>query len=282
VTRIIQKIFLLALLPLLIIHLHSYRYEEALRQKIPSVVLPYWDSTMDFDMDDPTKSVIWSRNFLGNGDGNVREGPFANWTVLDTGPLTREIGFFGSLFSKENVAAVLTRNRTEEITIPNAQFPYDLEGFHGGVHNWVGGQIGHMSFISFSSFDPVFYMHHAYVDYVWEQFRSRQRRLGINPSTDYPEDFGTPLHAPNRTMDWFPWFQQIDGYSDLFTSLIYQYAPAPTCSRRFPTCRSTYLTCDRSQYRCVGVAVPRPDIPRLTAPRLRRPSLSGPRFDDPR
>lgn len=46
---------------------------------------------------------------------------------------------------------------------------------HGLSHVWVGG---FMFVIRVSPNDPTFYMHHAFLDYIWEQFRqTRQNRF---------------------------------------------------------------------------------------------------------
>lgn len=42
-----------------------------------------------------------------------------------------------------------------------ASFNNELENLHDSVHVWVGG---HMSNIGFSSYDPIFWAHHAMVD----------------------------------------------------------------------------------------------------------------------
>lgn len=42
---------------------------------------------------------------------------------------------------------------------------------HDGVHDWIGGDMGS---VTVSAFDPVFYLHHAFIDYIWEKFREHQ------------------------------------------------------------------------------------------------------------
>ena len=39
----------------------------------------------------------------------------------------------------------------------------NIENLHNGIHAFVGGTGGHMSSIPFSSFDPIFWLHHTYV-----------------------------------------------------------------------------------------------------------------------
>jgi len=64
------------------------RMENALREKIPSVTIPYWDTTLDDSLLDPRSSVLWTDAFLGEANGHVMDGPFAGWDT-PTGPLIR-------------------------------------------------------------------------------------------------------------------------------------------------------------------------------------------------
>uniref|UniRef100_A0A183C148 Tyrosinase_Cu-bd domain-containing protein n=1 Tax=Globodera pallida TaxID=36090 RepID=A0A183C148_GLOPA len=56
-----------------------------------------------------------------------------------------------------------------------------IEVTHGNVHLFVGGEdaqpAGHMADTSTSANDPLFFLHHAFVDCIWEQWRqSKQNR----------------------------------------------------------------------------------------------------------
>lgn len=188
-------------------------------------------------MDDPSQSIIWTDPFLGNGNGIVTSGHFANWQT-DSGPLTRNVGSVGELYNNRGVSRILSRRRTVDITLPLATREFNLELQHNGVHQWVGGQMGDLNT---SPHDPVFWLHHAFVDYIWERFRKRQRRNGINPSDDYPTSFGDARHSPNYLMG-FAHLRNIDGYSNVFSQLV-TYKAVPTCSRDKPDCGSNYLTC---------------------------------------
>ncbi|KAL3860839.1 hypothetical protein ACJMK2_010903 [Sinanodonta woodiana] len=222
-------------------------FEEAMRRINRNVSLPYWDSTMDFDMTNPSESILWSSRFLGNGDGVVTSGPFANWDAGGA-PLTRNIGGTSRLFSKQDINNILSRCRTREISERTALPQYSVEFIHGGPHNWVGGQ---MSGLNTAAFEPTFFLLHAFVDYIWELFRIRQRQLcNVNPSVDYPT--ATNLHASNRAMDGLRGYRNIDGYADYWTQLWYNYESSPSCSRSNPSCRSPYLLCDQVRYVCVS------------------------------
>ena len=43
-----------------------FRFEAAI-----GVPVSYWDSSLDFHMRDPTRAVVWSPKYFGNGFGEV-------------------------------------------------------------------------------------------------------------------------------------------------------------------------------------------------------------------
>lgn len=198
----------------------------------------------------PTQSIIFTDSFLGNGFGMVNTGPFAGWTTL-SGPLIRNIGQAGQLFKSADMARIISSVRLAQITEPNAHVNSSLEFLHNQVHLWVDGQMGSLET---ASHDPIFWLHHSYVDYIWELFRQNQRRFGIDPTTDYPMFVNNSMHMAMHPMG-FANLRNIDGMNDRYTSSIYQYEHAPTCSLRFPDCGSPYLRCVLMgfQPRCVSL-----------------------------
>ncbi|KAH8884511.1 Di-copper centre-containing protein [Thozetella sp. PMI_491] len=49
---------------------------------------------------------------------------------------------------------------------------YDsIESLHDTIHNIAGGFTGHMSYIPFSAFDPIFFLHHANVDRIFAMWQ---------------------------------------------------------------------------------------------------------------
>ncbi|XP_060071609.1 tyrosinase-like protein 1 [Ylistrum balloti] len=228
-------------------------YENALRQVVPGVTIPYWASSLDNELDitERTQSVIWSDLFFGNGDGFVTSGPYANWQT-QSGPLIRNIGLIGELFSNDGIGRILNKTRTSEITFPSGAPENRLEDAHDAVHIWIGGGNGQMNDLNTAAQDPIFFSHHAFVDYLWEEFRQKQVQLGIDPSLDYPTYFGPSQHAPQAAMR-FGNLRNIDGYSNLITANIYQYEASPTCLRQRPTCGSDFLRCNTNKAvpRCV-------------------------------
>ena len=223
------------------LYLTFFRFETALRMKDPAIAVPYWASNLDSEMEDPSKSIIWSEDFLGNGDGFVVTGPFKEFRVHSTDSvLNRNVGAAGSLFTNEGIHGILSQNNTRQIITPTAGFENNLEQQHNTAHRWVGGN---MDDLSTSAWDPVFYLHHSFVDYLWEEFRTKQKVLGIDPERDYPDtNYGTEHHASDAPLG-FADLRNIDAVANVFADLV-KYDPSPACSIRHPSCGSKYLRCD--------------------------------------
>ena len=85
---------------------------------------------------------------------------------------SRSVGRDGQLFTREGIEAIMSRNTYEEIFMLDQDPQYSLEYQHGGTHVFIGGD---MERLETSAFDPIFFFHHAFVDYIWEQFRQKVR-----------------------------------------------------------------------------------------------------------
>ncbi|MFC9078261.1 tyrosinase family protein [Streptomyces sp. NPDC057062] len=167
-------------------------FEKALQSVDPSVALPYWDWTSDRS----AHSSPWAPDFLGGTgrslDARVTDGPFAaatgNWTIsvrVDARTyLRRSLGATGELPSRAEVDSVLAMDTYDMPPWNSASdgFRNHLEGWrgvnlHNRVHVWVGGQMA----TGVSPNDPVFWLHHAYVDKLWAKWQRRHPASGYLP-----------------------------------------------------------------------------------------------------
>lgn len=202
---------------------------------------------MDNDMERPHETAMFTSQLVGNGMGQVINGPFAGWRVdlnNDTMSLKRNISQIkSSLMVKSRMKRFLEGNeaiRHSDVVMGFRSHRLDtIEGHHGNVHNWVGGA---MADAVIAAFDPVFILHHTFIDYIWEKFRQKIRQQGVNPSTDYPWPMHNVLHRPDNTMYMYDNYTNLDGYSDMFTQDYYHYEDMPSCetncgNSRFLTCR---------------------------------------------
>ncbi|MEW2579957.1 tyrosinase MelC2 [Streptomyces syringium] len=173
------------------------QFEKELQTVDASVTLPYWDWTVDRT----TTASIWGADFLGgNGrprDAQVTTGPFAysggRWTVtvnVDSRPyLQREMGAgVAQLPTRAEVDSVLAM-ATYDMAPWNSSsngFRNHLEGWrgvnlHNRVHVWMGGQMSS----GVSPNDPVFWLHHCFIDKLWTQWQR------AHPTSTYLPAAGT-------------------------------------------------------------------------------------------
>jgi tyrosinase len=178
-------------------------FERELQQFDPAVTIPYWDWTADREATSP----LWAPDFMGgNGrdsDGQVMTGPFAyrsgDWPitygVTDEVYLTRNMGRPDRpivLPTRAELAGALKiatydtapwnsdrrtkgfRNKIEGWTVSETKGGY----LHNRVHQWVGG---HMVGAA-SPNDPVFWLHHAFIDLVWARWQRAHPRSGYLPA----------------------------------------------------------------------------------------------------
>ncbi|MFD4925679.1 tyrosinase family protein [Streptomyces goshikiensis] len=177
-------------------------FEKELRALDPGVSIPYWDWTTDTS---PVSS-LWAEDFLGgtgrSSDRQVMTGPFAyargDWTITvgitEARYLTRNLG------RPQNPVTLPTPAELQwAIDDPTYDAsPWDstaggfrnrLEGWaapkserwrnHNKVHQWIGG---HMTGGTAPN-DPVFWLHHAFVDLLWDRWQQRHPSSGYRPAT---------------------------------------------------------------------------------------------------
>ncbi|KAK6729930.1 hypothetical protein RB195_006777 [Necator americanus] len=240
------------------------RYEFAIRQIDPTLYLPYWDSTMDGALSRPQDSTMFSSELEGGtaSNGFVDSGPYVNFRTLEGKPnIKRAVGAQGTTMKNSDIDFVMAQTQVDQVlafSAPRQGCPYRtdyncLEYTHGGAHIFVGGD---MYDTSTSANDPIFFLHHAFIDYIWEQWRQR-RQTRADRETLYPPDnqlCSSPQHFAASQMNPFAPMRNIDGLSNQYTDNLYEYAPRPTCSQGNPNCGSRFLFCDFSHgaARCVA------------------------------
>lgn len=219
--------------------------------------MPYWDCTIEEGLETPRLSKFFSNAFMGKAKGKLKRSKFGDrklWNIV------RNIETGGPLPCRDDIDMVLTRNHTKDILPPFSKLPYNLEYLHNGIHSYIGG---HLSALEKAPLDPLFFLLHCYIDYVFEKFRQRQKSLGIDPAADYPnpgEDYLDGRHAPNRSMEVFENYTNADGFSNYWTDELYEYEDSPsTC---VTSCGSDHLICIKGLcYPKVSNGRPIPKLP---------------------
>jgi hypothetical protein len=116
---------------------YVFNLEDLLRQKQPSVTVPYWDYANDHARPD----WVWQP------PGVVRNAPGPPGTSLPT---------------QSTIDSIL-------LNASYTAFTYSLETqAHNGVHNWCNGTV---SSPPTASQDPIFWLLHANVDRIWDKWQ---------------------------------------------------------------------------------------------------------------
>lgn len=154
------------------------------------------------------------------GGGCVLDGPFVDMTVLfgpgpniEPNPRCLARDFAPSLaiekLTDEMVAWVLEPDIYTEFDRRLQGVGLDVDGMtiHAGGHLGVGGDIGDIGNMYSSPGDPLFYLHHANLDRLWDQwqrveFEARVKDMG-GPDTmfAYPWDFNGEVPYKNITLE---------------------------------------------------------------------------------
>ncbi|KXN67860.1 Di-copper centre-containing protein, partial [Conidiobolus coronatus NRRL 28638] len=152
----------------------TVKYERALQKIDPSIVLPYWDWSIDAKH--PERSVILSDKYLGgNGEKGtycVRNGLAKNWIVRipEKRCLKRDFRYgskTGAMWDKSMIEAMISSNTDYQA------FRQALEyNPHAIVHDNVSHIWGDMNKMVTPN-DPIFWMHHVMVDKIWWEWQQR-------------------------------------------------------------------------------------------------------------
>ncbi|MFF1295639.1 MULTISPECIES: tyrosinase family protein [unclassified Streptomyces] len=217
--------------------------ERALRRVDPSVTVPYWDWTKDRR----AGAAPWTKDLLGgtgrSSDRQVMTGPFAyaggNWTIkegiTDEEYLTRDLGRVRdpiALPTKSDLESALddpVYDVSPWDSTTTKGFRNRLEGWgsgrgqtawrnHNRVHRWVGGAMVGGASVN----DPVFWMHHAFVDLQWYRWQLRHRGARYLPAKPPAAGSAQYRRIVARHEKMPPWNVTPDSLEDV--SAIYRYA----------------------------------------------------------
>ncbi len=125
--------------------MYLYFFERILRAKSgnPNLTLPYWNYQ--------TNPVLHP-DYRNSAPGNTLYDGSRNPSINGGGALSN-----GPMIAINNALG----------DIPYFDFQTDIEGPHGSIHVAIGGNMGS---VPTAAKDPVFWLHHANIDRLWEQW----------------------------------------------------------------------------------------------------------------
>ncbi|KAI5852015.1 hypothetical protein BZA05DRAFT_445177 [Tricharina praecox] len=184
--------------------LHMYAHEKLLREECGyEGAQPYWDEEADAGRFTQAEIFDTELGFGGTGrvgDRCITDGPFANYT-LHTGPgyqntdhcITRTI----SDLESRNSATQFVEECLALPTFARA-WPCIESRPHAGGHAGVGGEM--MNPIS-SPGDPLFYLHHTFLDRVWWRWQERDLPARLEDIAGYTTQTRPRSGWVNATLD---------------------------------------------------------------------------------
>ncbi|KAJ3224250.1 hypothetical protein HK099_008706 [Clydaea vesicula] len=151
---------------------------EKLIQSRGGKYVPYWDWSLDSQR--PWLSPVLSSEFFGSPNREthiVDNGYFKNYTTtVSRSPIIHDYSPVGPFNSDNQLttfshpqALLLLLNESSQFS----EFSYDFEmGPHFFVHQGIGGSRGQFSMWQ-SPDDPLFFLHHSFVDYMFSRFQDK-------------------------------------------------------------------------------------------------------------
>jgi tyrosinase len=159
---------------------HRYylrEFEKELQKSDPNVMLPYWNWA--FDSQAPETSIVFRADrFGGNGQngGCVTNGAFANWQAAYPTPHCLSRSFdagdrINSFYSSDIITRTISQSQSYDALRRAIEFAP-----HGAVHVGIGGDMSIMQ----SPNDPIFWLHHAYIDKIYARWQQGSASLVSN------------------------------------------------------------------------------------------------------
>ncbi|KAK9700927.1 hypothetical protein K7432_011979 [Basidiobolus ranarum] len=174
-------------------HRKSLReFELALQQIDPSLSLPYWDWTLDSQAPETSKVFEW---FGGNGssdDNCVGDFPLPSWETVSPNEscLRRQFTLDGSKIPPFYPPEIIEEAISDSESFEELRHVIEM-GPHGSVHIGING---HMSQYN-SPNDPLFWLHHAFIDKIWADWQNRHG--------DLVEHYASDEHSIQDTLPQF-------------------------------------------------------------------------------
>nr|KAG5695883.1 hypothetical protein BaRGS_017321 [Batillaria attramentaria] len=177
----------------------GWQVGHALKNHGSAVAVPYWDWTLPMDhlpelFTEETYYDAWKDEVFLNpfSRGYVKE--VDGYTVRDPQPELWKL-------SKDGQHSVLF----DEVLLALEQedfcdFEVQFEVTHNAIHYLVGGhQTYALSSLHYSSYDPIFFVHHSFVDKIWAVWQELQKRR--HKSHDRADCAVNFMHEPMHPFD---------------------------------------------------------------------------------
>lgn len=142
---------------------YIYEFELRLQEQVESVMLPYWDWTSEETAEHGMPDALTAETYVDLNTGETKPNPLYSAYSQATGQQTQRFPGPLSEFQILQQQVAVAQMRTTYSSYSPA-----LEQPHGGLHVWVGGDMGQ---VPYASYDPIFWIHHCNVDRLWWEWQ---------------------------------------------------------------------------------------------------------------
>ena len=183
--------------------LHMHAHEKLLREECGyKGAQPYWDEEQDAGHFSTSSVFDPVYGFGGDGVGPnncITTGRFANYT-LHTGPGYANTEHCIDRKIDDPTSALTASSYVNEcLALPDyaAAWPCIAGSPHAGGHNGVGGE---MSNPISSPGDPLFYLHHTFIDRVWWRWQAAGLPARLSDISGYTDSVEPPTGWVNAKL----------------------------------------------------------------------------------
>jgi tyrosinase len=152
---------------------YLYELELRLQEQVPGVMLPYWDWASQQAIDEGIPAVLADPTYVDPDSGETKPNPLYSAFSQVTGTQTQRSPSPSSELAQLRVQV---QQALAQTVFPD--FSFALENPHGGLHVWMGGDMGS---VPTAAYDPIFWLHHCNVDRQWFEWQE------VNGNTTVPD-----------------------------------------------------------------------------------------------
>ncbi|WMI68289.1 tyrosinase family protein [Mangrovimonas sp. YM274] len=124
-----------------------FEMEQAMQELNPDISIPWWDSSEDQSIFSP----VWDEDFMGSFDAAWLLNRTYEDNDINLLPTPQEVSTVQAVQDFLEYANSMERGRV-----------------HAGAHRWVGGAMP----TTLSPRDPIFYLHHTFIDKLWDDWET--------------------------------------------------------------------------------------------------------------
>jgi tyrosinase len=149
--------------------------EQALQTIVPGLGLPYWDWSSPRALAEGIPAIFAEATYVDAAGATVPNPLFAQPISYDNPDHEITVRAANPVSALARVAAQVAPAKRETTY---ERFRPAVESPHNGLHGWVGGT---MSDPSYAAFDPIFWIHHGFIEKLFCEWQDRNP-IAIGPS----------------------------------------------------------------------------------------------------